>query len=667
MKKLLLVVSFCLPAMAVLAQNDCASAMSITASTYVVSAVDGSQVPLPLCVGSDPATAGKWYAYTPGADYSLTVTTDLPVNAGKDTRLHVYMGSCANLVCVAGDDDSGSGWLAVATFNVYAGTTYYIAFDDAWDASGFVFQLQEAPPTQELLSFTQMTLPVVGQVKCVVDMNGDFLDDVVRVTASSITILHQQPAPQGGFAATVIPTETAAHTPSWSIAAGDVTGNGYNDLLYGGGSGTSFMIANNNGTAFTQQTGPEYVFSQRTNFIDINNDGHLDAFVCHDVQPNVYYINDGAGTLVFNQGGLGDTPDGGNYGSIWVDYDNDGDMDLFLAKCRGGNSVANINQMHRNNGDGTFTEVGAMLGLDDNIQTWSAAWGDFDNDGDMDVMIGAYSFVNGGHKLLRNDGDGVFTDVTAGSGFDQIPQTGIENITHDFNNDGYLDIFGAGNVIMVNNGDFTFTPSPAPMNHGPVGDLNNDGFLDIVNNNIAYMNVPNNNNYVKFNVIGSVSNYNGIGARVMVTSALGTQIREVRSGEGFANMSSLNIHFGLGQDTEIDEVRIIWPSGVVDVLYGQSVNSTITVLEGSTGTVGIGELEVVAVDVYPSPADNILFVRSGGSTGNLPAWIFDMGGRMVVQKPIINGQVDVSGLAPGTYLLHMVVDGELARRKFTKL
>ncbi|MDQ3102028.1 MAG: VCBS repeat-containing protein, partial [Bacteroidota bacterium] len=334
------------------------------------------------------------------------------------------------------------------------------------------------------LEFTTQTLPFVGQTKCVVDMNGDFLDDVVKVSTTFITVARQT---ETGFSASIIPTDTANFTPSWSLAAGDLDRNGYNDLLYGSGGGTSFMIANENGTAYTERTGPEFVFSQRTNFIDINNDGHLDAFVCHDLAPNVYYMNDGEANLTFGQGGMGDTPDGGNYGSLWVDHDNDGDMDLFLSKCRGGDTPANINQLYRNNGDGTFTNIAPEVGLDDNIQTWSTAWGDYDNDGDMDMMVGAFSMVNGGHKLIRNDGNGIFTNITAGSGFDQLMDVGIENVTHDFDNDGLLDIFGAGDVIMLNNGDLTFTPVDVPMNNGPIGDLNNDGTLDIVNNNIAYM------------------------------------------------------------------------------------------------------------------------------------------------------------------------------------
>src|SRR5690606_2927347 len=294
-------------------------------------------------------------------------------------------------------------------------------------------------------------------------------------------------------------------------------------------------LANQDGTAYSQINSTSFIFSQRTNFVDINNDGHLDAFICHDVEPNVYYMNDGETNLTFYQGGMGDFPSGGNYGSLWFDFDNDGDLDLFISKCRGGNSGANINELHRNNGDGTFTNIAPDLAMDDPIQTWSSAIGDFDNDGDMDIMIGASSFANGGHILKRNNGDGTFTDVTTGSGFESFNGQGYEYVTHDFNNDGYLDILTSSQVIFLGNGDLTFSPINAGVPDGAVGDLNNDGFLDVQSGGTVYFNNGNNNNWIKFSFEGIQSNRNGIGARVEIHGAWGMQIREVRSGDGFRN------------------------------------------------------------------------------------------------------------------------------------
>src|SRR5690606_24641748 len=242
----------------------------------------------------------------------------------------------------------------------------------------------------------------------------------------------------------------------------------FNDLLYGGGSGVTFFRSNG-GMSYTEISQGQYVFSQRSNFVDINNDGNLDAFVCHDVDPNVYYINDGAGNLTFHQGanasgvpsGLGLHPDGGNYGTIWIDFDNDHDSDLFIAKCRGGGSTAKINELWRNNGDGTFTNIAGDTGVNmaDAIQTWSSAWGDFNNDGFMDGFIGVNSFADGGHKLMLNDGDGTFTDVTASTGLSTFTHGGRENVAHDFDNDGFIDIASNGD-LLINNGDMTFTIYP---------------------------------------------------------------------------------------------------------------------------------------------------------------------------------------------------------------
>src|SRR5690606_19580063 len=457
------------------AQDTCATALAITVGECVVDAVNGSQVPSPICApNGEGATAGEWYKYTAAQDLLVTINTNLAINEGKDTRIHIYSGTCGNLTCAAGNDDTSDNYLSTVTFAAFQGQSYYVAFDNRWSSSGFTFQVSAQPYEVPPISFTpNYSLNIPGNYKnCVVDMNGDYLDDIVGVSNGNIYIMQQQ---EGGFNTVTIETESTNFMPSWSIAAGDLDGNGFNDLLYGGGSGVTFKLANQDGTAYSQINSTSFIFSQRTNFVDINNDGHLDAFICHDVEPNVYYMNDGETNLTFYQGGMGDFPSGGNYGSLWFDFDNDGDLDLFISKCRGGNSGANINELHRNNGDGTFTNIAPDLAMDDPIQTWSSAIGDFDNDGDMDIMIGASSFANGGHILKRNNGDGTFTDVTTGSGFESFNGQGYEYVTHDFNNDGYLDILTSSQVIFLGNGDLTFSPINAGVPDGAVGDLNNDG------------------------------------------------------------------------------------------------------------------------------------------------------------------------------------------------
>jgi hypothetical protein len=332
---------------------------------------------------------------------------------------------------------------------------------------------------------------------------------------------------------------------------------------------------------------------------------------------------------------------------------------LFIAKC----GADNINQLHRNNGDGTFSFVGPEHNLNDNASNWSSAWGDFDNDGDMDGFIGA---SGGTHILRRNNGDGTFTNVLPGSGFDVMTATSIEWITHDFNNDGFLDIMGGGSVVMFGNGDLTFSPTAVQISNGAVGDLNNDGFLDILQGGNIYYNNGNNNNYIKINTVGTVSNKNGIGARVELTSALGTQIREVRSGDGFRYMSSLNTHFGLGTDTEIEKITICWPSGLVSEVLNPAINTTITIVEEAT-SVGVFKPTAVSLLVYPNPATDVLYLSSSQFINRQNATVFDLSGKVVLESALINDQINISNLNSGVYFLRLVLEsGEILNQKFVK-
>jgi len=656
--------------LSVLAQNTCATAQSIVAGTYSITGIDGTDVPAPICAQNGAgATAGEWYTYTPTADYSVTITTDLAGTAGADTRFHVYTGSCGAFTCITGDDDSGSGLTSLATFNVSNGTTYYIAFDNRWSSAALAFELTETsivvPPTAPV-TFTESFFPNIGgdYKISIVDMNGDFLDDIVTVSNAEIEIHYQQTS--GAFVKSTITTTTATNMPSWSMAAGDIDKNGFNDLLYGGGSGVTFMYANSTGTGYTQVTGPDYVFSQRSNFVDINNDGNLDAFVCHDVDPNVFYINNGSGILGFNQGGIGDHSEGGNYGSIWTDYDNDGDQDCFIAKCRGGGSSAKINELHRNNGDGTFTDVSLISNMADPVQTWSSAWNDYDNDGFMDAVIGASSTSDGSHKVMKNNGDGTFSDVTAGSGWDTNPNLNIEHISYDFDNDGFTDVLGGGNKIMFGNGDFTFFPFSYSFISGAIGDLNNDGFLDIQNNQTVFFNDGNENNWIKVNMLGVESNSNGIGARVEIYGSWGKQIRDIRSGEGFRHMNTLNAHFGIGTATEIDSIRIKWPSGIEDTYPNPTINESFVIVEGSYQLSTL-EMNGKNVKIYPNPTADELNIENYEVLNIKNMKIMTNLGATVLDLDATKGTFDISKLESGLYILMIETnDGKRYTETFIK-
>ncbi|HEX2617930.1 MAG TPA: FG-GAP-like repeat-containing protein, partial [Flavobacteriales bacterium] len=624
----------------------CNNAIPITAGTYNVDTITGV-TPNDVCVQTGDATHAIWYSYTPTADHALTITTDLPQNVGDDTRFHVFTGNCGDFIlqCEAGDDESGAGNTSIATFNVDQGVTYLIVFDDRWMNTSFDFQLIENDPLPVPISFSPG--PTIGTYPMgAVDMNGDHLDDVVSPANGSVLINEQQT--DGTLVPVSRPVPVTQHDPSWSFCVGDIDKNGYNDMMYGSNEGASFMMANPTGTAFTEVNFPNYIFCQRTNMVDINNDGHLDAFSCHDVDANVYFSNDGTGALTFHQGGLG--PTCGNYGSIWVDYDNDGDQDLFIAKC----GCDPVDLFLRNDGNMVFPSVAGEYGFQDQHQSWSSAWGDFDNDGDMDVLVGASS--SGYHKLMRNDSPG-FTNVTPGSGLDSFSGQSIEWVTHDFNNDGYLDILG-GYGFLLGHGDMTFTAVEDQPTNGPIGDLNNDGFLDIVSNGRVNLNDGNENHWLTVNTVGTVSNVNAIGARVIITSALGTQIRDVRSGDGFEYMSTLNSHFGLGADSVVSNLTIEWPSGLTSTLYDVTGDQVITVVEGVS--TAVPQTAANELGLYPVPAENVLYVRGLEKQGLRTAQVLNAAGQVVLRTTVRAGVLDVSTLVPGMYVLR--VDGDMPQQ-----
>jgi len=334
---------------------------------------------------------------------------------------------------------------------------------------------------------------------------------------------------------------------------------------------------------------------------------------------------------------------------------------MFIAKC-GGETARRINQMHTNNGDGTYTENASALGLADDMQTWSSAWGDFDNDGDMDVFVGASS---GTHKLMQNNNDGTFSNVTSTSGVDLLTSTGIEHVTHDFDNDGNLDIASNGN-LLIGNGDMTFTLYEDILSgsNGSFGDLNNDGFIDAFNSSI-YMNDANANNWVKLNLTGVASNINGIGARVEVYTNSGTQIRDVRSGDGFRFMSSLNTHFGLGEETTINNIVIYWPSGTIDNIPNPTINTILAVTEGQF--LSVEDFELSGIVIHPNPVKDIIKINTTVNLTNKIATVFDINGKRMLNKKMDSYSLNVSQLTSGVYFLRLESNGRSISRKFIKL
>lgn len=227
-----------------------------------------------------------------------------------------------------------------------------------------------APLLAQGITFTPFTFGGTSNICCVADMNHDYLDDVVTVSSTTVKIYSQNT--DGTYTTTSIPLSSTVSVADWSIAAGDYDRNGYTDIALGNGSRLTVLKASDDGTNFTVVPYPQNIFTQRTNFVDINNDGLLDLWACHDVNQNHPYRNDGNGNLVFDYTLFPTSNEGGNYATIWTDYDNDGDVDMYEAKCRGGAPVGDarrINILYQNDGNGNYTDVAPLAGVNDGAQS----------------------------------------------------------------------------------------------------------------------------------------------------------------------------------------------------------------------------------------------------------------------------------------------------------
>jgi tetratricopeptide (TPR) repeat protein len=222
---------------------------------------------------------------------------------------------------------------------------------------------------------------------------------------------------------------------------------------------------------------------------DFDNDGFLDVVIsgmdaCQQLR---YFHNNGNGTFTDRTEQAGLTGQLGGLNIIQTDYNNDGWLDIYVM--RGGWSVPVRHSLLRNNGDGTFSDVTLEAGLAiPATASQTAVWADFDNDGRLDLFVGN---ENSPAQLFRNNGDGTFVDIAHAAGVDRMAFTkGV--VAGDYDNDGYPDLYVSNyrgeNFLYHNNGNWTFTDvAPklgvvTPILSFPVWffDYDNDGWLDLL-------------------------------------------------------------------------------------------------------------------------------------------------------------------------------------------
>ena len=459
---------------------------------------------------------------------------------------------------------------------------------------------------------TTSVIPAYNSGGCtgVTDMNNDGLDDIIILDQSTdLKIAYQQP--DGTFDVSSFGSVSGGE--QWGMCIGDVDNDGHKDVMCGGHY-DGIHIVNINGPGDYEQIdyqgdGWDDIYMQGSNLADIDNDGWLDGFGCHDDGHSAILHNNGNG-LFSNGASLMDltfypeingNDNAGNYGSVWTDFDRDGDIDLFIAKCRQFISdpldPRRTNVLMVNDGSNNYTEQAVERGLVNLQQSWTSDFADMDNDGDFDVLLTTHSNTL---EIYENDGTGYFTDVTEGSGL-QYSGFFLQAKMADFDNDGYLDVIHSGgdHRYFHNNGDMTWTLQPGVfpnvdvMHSFAIGDLNHDGWLDLYasygdgyvnpdnsHDDAIFFNNGGDNNFVVFDLEGVISNKDAAGALVEIHGAWGVQIREVRDGESYGITNASACYFGLGDATEIEYAVIHWPAGGEVTINNPDINTWYNVIEG---------------------------------------------------------------------------------------
>ncbi len=287
------------------------------------------------------------------------------------------------------------------------------------------------------------------------------------------------------------------------------------------------------------------------------------------------------------------TERGGGNACAWADFDEDGDLDLFVGNNRTG---ANKAFLFRNEGGGRFTRLTEGPIANDLCFPFSADWGDYDNDGNLDLIVG-----NAGgrrNSLYHNLGRGQFERVERGN-IVEDPNITSACAWADYDNDGFLDLI-IGNTgkdfLYRGHGDGTFTRilSGSPSNDsGPSnglawGDYDNDGFMDLFVANggsqlsYLYRNSGNSNHWLKLKLTGTASNRSTIGAKIRLKTVIAGrevwQLRQIAGGHE-VGQNDLRPNFGLGDATVVQVIRIEWPSGVVQELRDLPANQIVHVTE----------------------------------------------------------------------------------------
>lgn len=432
------------------------------------------------------------------------------------------------------------------------------------------------------INYPSKSLIAVG----IADVNGDKRDDIIRISnGNNLEVLYISDTGDKAIQR----TSNIAMDDAWSMVVANIDNDMRNEVLISRAfSDIKIVKSDNDQSLLLHQEIPNEAYSQSSTMADINNDGWLDIFICSDDSKSTILRNDGTGQFVKDDSMIDlttavESDNSGNYGSEWTDIDSDGDIDLYISKCKAGvtnpNDPRRVNTLYINDGKNNYTEQARDFQLNFGQQSWASAFGDLDNDGDIDGIVIHHEAA---HSLLENKNN-QFIDRSTSIG--NLFSYSYQVLMRDFDNNGFQDILVCGDkdYMLWNKGNFEFEVMEAPFKHYNMislatGDLNRDGFLDVMGvyggvalnapgvlNDVLWMADKNDKHFVSFSLNGTKSNANAIGARVSIHGPWGVQVRELKAGESYSISNSLNVHFGLGDHSIIEKLEVTWPSGQMDV------------------------------------------------------------------------------------------------------
>lgn len=402
---------------------------------------------------------------------------------------------------------------------------------------------------------------------------------------------------------------------SESVHTVDVDNDHDLDLFFTTQFGTSNLLYLNDGTGkFTMGKAGDLVTDQTNSpgacWCDYDFDGDLDVFVINrDGEDDQLYINDGKGMFDLSEDGPWKGNKGDGRSCVWGDLNGDGKPDLYVAnfvlKEEGRVKAKHRNYLYLNSGNGTFVEKKTGIQVEENNASYGVSFVDYDYDKDLDIYVTNVSIADE-NVLYQNSGTGFFKKLADSEVTYEIHRPSKGQTWGDFNNDGRLDLYVANgtegypeiqNFFFLGASDHSFkrvyNTLPAIEGHISAGtasgDLNNDGYLDLyvcnwggeAEANDCYINQNRTNSWVKFKLRGTTSNSYGIGSWITLTLDNDTiQTRYFSRETGYGSENSTEIHFGLGSSTQIDSVKIEWPSGIKQSGMDLMPNTVYEVVEG---------------------------------------------------------------------------------------